>query len=147
MERLDGVEMDKYLQTGQCDWPSLAAALKRLLDDFEACKVLHSDIQPHNVMLSLDRRGRVKTARAFDFEGTYLVKTVPTDNAYLLLGDCFGDDALIPAGLIREMLKIYPSLSRDVNSPDFLIDSEQSRTPRVRDLEGLPLLQVIISDD
>ena len=143
MERLEGVEMDKYLKSGNCDWPSLARALKTMLDDFETCKVLHSDLQPHNVMLSLDRRGRVKNAIAFDFEGTYLVNSVPTDNAYLLLGDCYGEDAIIPGELITEMFKIYPSLSRNISASDFMIDSEQHKTPRLRNLDALPLLQTV----
>lgn len=147
MERLDGIVLEDYLESGQCDWHSLAQALKKLLDDLKSCKILHSDLGPHNVILIFNRGGQVRRALAIDFEDTFIVDGEPTDNTYLLLGDCYGEDAIIPSALIKEFLKIDRSLSRDIASVDFPIDFEQTKTPRKRRLEDLPKLQIVDTEN
>ena len=131
------------MEERECDWPSLAQALKKLTNDLKFCRIVHGDLQAHNIILGLDRHGRVKDAKAVDFEDTYLVKESPTDNLYILLSDMFGEQAIIPQELVKEMMKVY-SLPRDMlNWTDLDFDSLAHKIPRIRNFIGLPTLQVL----
>ena len=143
MERLEGVMMDKYLKNRKCDWPSLARALKRLSNDLNVCRVLHSDFQAHNIILSLDQYGRVKDAKALDFEDTYLVKKLPTDNLYILLRDVVDKHSIIPRALVTEIIKVcsLPHDLLDWTYHDF--ENHAHKTPRIRSFGDLSMLQVL----
>ena len=112
MEHLSGVMIDDYLK-GQCDLPSLARALKKLLDDLRSCGVIHRDLS-HNIMLTLSRHGRVIDAKALDFENTHLVNKVSIENMEILFEGLSEDPPFPPPALLLELLKIDRSLPREM---------------------------------
>lgn len=144
MEHLPGVMMDKYVRRNNCDLPSLARALKKLLDDLKTCKILHKDLGAHNIILNLDHRERVKSAQALDFENTCITETQPVGNADILLEDVFGNPPLIPPALILEMLKTDRNLPRDMKdwkTYGFERRADAARESCVKTYEDVPYLE------
>lgn len=120
MERLNGISMENYLSGDPLDFRGLATALRKMLDAFKLCKVHHIDMRPHNIIIDIDGKGRVKTAKAIDFEDCYIKTTVPKENPFVVFTLFEEED---PKSLkinenlrrvTKEYLKLDSSLPRDM---------------------------------
>lgn len=142
MEYLPGITMKKYLERKNRSLSSLARALKVLLMDLRTCKVVHTDLHDDNIILDLDRQGRVKNAKAIDLERTFIFDTVGAENAISLFQHVIEDPPSPPPALILEMLKVDHSLPREMqNWEDYDFQRLADAIPRTRTYHDLPRLE------
>ena len=146
MERIEGITMEEYFQSRSPDWKGLARAVKRIIDDLASCSILHVDLNPSNIMVTRDSSGKIRNAKAIDFESTWLVNKDPIENVYGMLSiDAIPDDKSRKA-LITAYLKLDTDLPRnmaDWEMDDFYEITEADRP--VRQYTNLPKLPTIIS--
>ena len=114
MECLRGVTLETYVANNNEDVPDLhklAKSLKKLVDDLASCKIYHFDFHWGNVIVDVDHRNAVVSAKAIDLDDVRCLDRVPHENPFSLLR-VSEDDSIERVQFLRKLITAYLRLDR-----------------------------------